>query len=207
MWRQRLGIPVKTVKTRLSRGLTELRTRLDAHCGGDRTRWIAALAPLCLAPLCPAPLCPAPAATASLTALTTGVLLMKKNRLADRSGDAGPGRVDHAQRGVRLRRHRPGSNARAAVDGAGGGGRLCRPAKQLRNRHRQRVGRRHPQPPPPPPAPCASDCGGQVPAVRRPEWPWPPTRRRRGAHGASAAPPAPMRAVSPPWPACRRARR
>ena len=41
-----LGLPVKTVHTRLERGLARLRERLDRACGGDRSAWLAALLPL-----------------------------------------------------------------------------------------------------------------------------------------------------------------
>lgn len=41
---RREGIPVRTVKTRLSRGLEKLRERLDARTGGDRAAWLGALA-------------------------------------------------------------------------------------------------------------------------------------------------------------------
>jgi RNA polymerase sigma-70 factor (ECF subfamily) len=44
------GVPVKTVKTRLSRGLAELRARFDREHGGDRRAWIAALLPLAKSP-------------------------------------------------------------------------------------------------------------------------------------------------------------
>lgn len=40
----RAGIPLATVKSRLQRGLTQLRERLDRRAGGDRTRWMGALA-------------------------------------------------------------------------------------------------------------------------------------------------------------------
>ncbi|MGE3171383.1 MAG: sigma-70 family RNA polymerase sigma factor [Planctomycetota bacterium] len=40
------GVPVATVKDRLRRGLAALRRSLDARHGGDRRRWIAALAAL-----------------------------------------------------------------------------------------------------------------------------------------------------------------
>ncbi len=43
---RRLGLPVKTVKTHLYRGLDALRHSLDRRCGGDRSRWVAALIPL-----------------------------------------------------------------------------------------------------------------------------------------------------------------
>ena len=46
-----LGIPVKTVYTRVERGLARLRAKLDRHSGGDRSTWIRALAPLIEAPL------------------------------------------------------------------------------------------------------------------------------------------------------------
>lgn len=43
---RRLGVPVKTVKTRLARALEELRTALDARHDGGRRAWALALAPL-----------------------------------------------------------------------------------------------------------------------------------------------------------------
>lgn len=41
-----LEAPLETIKTRLHRGLEQLRTRLDAAHGNDRKSWCAALAPL-----------------------------------------------------------------------------------------------------------------------------------------------------------------
>jgi RNA polymerase sigma factor (sigma-70 family) len=46
---ERLGAPVKTVKTRLARGLTTLRAQLDEQHGGERDGWVAALVPLAYA--------------------------------------------------------------------------------------------------------------------------------------------------------------
>jgi len=43
---RRVGAPVKTVQSRLNRGLAELRERLDRHFGGERRRWTLALVPL-----------------------------------------------------------------------------------------------------------------------------------------------------------------
>jgi RNA polymerase sigma-70 factor (ECF subfamily) len=43
---RRDGVPVKTVKTRLSRGLEKLRAELDRRNGGDRQAWLPALIPL-----------------------------------------------------------------------------------------------------------------------------------------------------------------
>lgn len=40
------GIPVETVKTRIQRGLRQLKKRLDAYYGGDRKSWCKALLPL-----------------------------------------------------------------------------------------------------------------------------------------------------------------
>ncbi len=40
------GIPLKTVKTRLARGLEQLRERLDREHDGDRGAWVMACAPL-----------------------------------------------------------------------------------------------------------------------------------------------------------------
>ena len=41
----RLGVPVRTVNTRLERGLAKLRARLDQRFDGDRDAWLQALAP------------------------------------------------------------------------------------------------------------------------------------------------------------------
>jgi len=43
---ERLGVPVKTVKTRLHRAIHELRQRLDGRFAGDRGAWFAALLPI-----------------------------------------------------------------------------------------------------------------------------------------------------------------
>lgn len=59
---RRHDVPVKTVKSRLARGLRELREHLDRSRGGDRSAWLAALAPLALRP--------------PILVLTTGVVLM-----------------------------------------------------------------------------------------------------------------------------------
>ena len=40
------GIPSNTVKTRLQRGLSLLRERLDARYGGNRKQWLAAMVPI-----------------------------------------------------------------------------------------------------------------------------------------------------------------
>ncbi|MFT7664350.1 MAG: protocatechuate 3,4-dioxygenase beta subunit, partial [Planctomycetota bacterium] len=42
------NVPVKTVKTRLSRGLESLRTELDERVDGGRDRWMVGLAPIAL---------------------------------------------------------------------------------------------------------------------------------------------------------------
>ncbi|TAJ13612.1 MAG: sigma-70 family RNA polymerase sigma factor [Planctomycetota bacterium] len=42
----RLGVPLKTIASRQTRGLQTLRERLDARAGGDRRAWVLALAPL-----------------------------------------------------------------------------------------------------------------------------------------------------------------
>lgn len=41
-----LGIPVDRVRTHLKRGIAKLRERLDAKHGGDRKKWVMALAPV-----------------------------------------------------------------------------------------------------------------------------------------------------------------
>src|SRR5688572_15002241 len=43
---RRLGVPEKTLKSRLHRALEELRARLDQRHGGERRAWLAALLPL-----------------------------------------------------------------------------------------------------------------------------------------------------------------
>jgi hypothetical protein len=45
-----LGVPLKTVKTRLHRALEMLRARLDAGHGGGRRGWSGLLLPLVLPP-------------------------------------------------------------------------------------------------------------------------------------------------------------
>jgi len=70
---ERLGVPVKTVKTRLARGLAELRERLDARAQGDRSAWVSAFLPL------------ATASRSALPAASAGIvggLLMKKTIVA-----------------------------------------------------------------------------------------------------------------------------
>jgi RNA polymerase sigma-70 factor (ECF subfamily) len=69
---ERLGAPVKTVKTRLARALVELRERLDAKHGGKREHWLAALAPIAF------PSSHGLGAATATGALTLGVLLVKQ---------------------------------------------------------------------------------------------------------------------------------
>lgn len=47
---RREGVPVRTVNTRLERGLAKLRGRLDGKFGGERGTWLQALAPFAVAP-------------------------------------------------------------------------------------------------------------------------------------------------------------
>ncbi len=71
---RREGVGLTTVKARLKRAHSELRSRLDRAGGGDRQRWMLALAPLTANPI-PAPLDPSPTPSISTTStLTTGVL-------------------------------------------------------------------------------------------------------------------------------------
>jgi RNA polymerase sigma factor (sigma-70 family) len=46
---RRLAVPAATVRSRLKRGLDELRARLDARAGGERRRWSLALVPSAVA--------------------------------------------------------------------------------------------------------------------------------------------------------------
>ena len=59
----RQGVPAGSVRSRLSRALAQLRRRLDEQSGGDRARWLAALAPL---------------ASPGAAPMVLGTLLMKK---------------------------------------------------------------------------------------------------------------------------------
>jgi len=68
---ERLGVPHETVKTRIQRGLEQLRLRLDIEHGGDRKKWRLAFAPLAGLKLTSS----AGAAT-SATTILTGVLAM-----------------------------------------------------------------------------------------------------------------------------------
>lgn len=43
---RRKGVPASTIKTRIQRGLDEMRTSLDSHFGGERNSWGLALVPL-----------------------------------------------------------------------------------------------------------------------------------------------------------------
>jgi RNA polymerase sigma-70 factor (ECF subfamily) len=71
---QRLGVPTETVRTRVRRALDLLRARLDAHAGGDRAVWCAALAPLLRSS--------APESAAASAGASAGGLLMTKAGLA-----------------------------------------------------------------------------------------------------------------------------
>lgn len=61
---RRLRLPVETVRTRLRRGLQQMRGQLDATHGGDRTTWMAALAPIA-----------SPASQGTVSAIGVGGLL------------------------------------------------------------------------------------------------------------------------------------
>jgi len=47
---RRLGVPGSTVRTRIQRGLEQLRAKLDANHGGERRAWCLAILPLALDP-------------------------------------------------------------------------------------------------------------------------------------------------------------
>lgn len=69
---RREGVPLKTVKTRLSRALERLRARLDAESTGGRREWVSALAPLAFPPA------PAAGASVAIGSLIGGALTMNK---------------------------------------------------------------------------------------------------------------------------------
>lgn len=79
----RLRLPADTVRTRIRRGLEQLRRRLDDVHGGDRRAWMTALLPLARGPR-PLARVPRPqalglaAAVATLTVVTVGSLLTRK---------------------------------------------------------------------------------------------------------------------------------
>ncbi len=80
---ERLGIPLKTVHSRLQRAFEKLRAKLDAEYG-EREAWCSALLPLANMagpPLLPMGAAPAPAAStaSTLAATTTGVWIMSTN--------------------------------------------------------------------------------------------------------------------------------
>jgi len=64
-----LNTPVETVKTRIQRGLHQLRRRLDSEFGGDRNAWRHAIAPLTCLKL-------ATTASISFTTVLSGVTVM-----------------------------------------------------------------------------------------------------------------------------------
>lgn len=67
------GVPESTVRNRIQRALNELRERLDRESGGDRTRWLAALAPL--ADLSRPPITALPLGRAALWVMTRSIEL------------------------------------------------------------------------------------------------------------------------------------
>lgn len=67
---RRRGEPAGTVRWRLKQGLDELRARLDAASGGDRGKWMSALAPLAVPLTAPRG---APHGTVATTAATSGL--------------------------------------------------------------------------------------------------------------------------------------
>jgi RNA polymerase sigma-70 factor (ECF subfamily) len=78
---EQLGAPVKTIKTRLSRGLEALRAQLDEQVDGGHQAWLAALAPFAFPQLPPGgAAAPAPASggSAAATAGILGGLAMKQ---------------------------------------------------------------------------------------------------------------------------------
>jgi RNA polymerase sigma-70 factor (ECF subfamily) len=78
----KLGLPVKTVKSRLARALEELRARLDSRFEGGRTRWLSALLPIAF-PIGSAPAGPAPIGGGLGPAgIAGGALIVKKVLIA-----------------------------------------------------------------------------------------------------------------------------
>lgn len=136
-----LGVPVETVRTRVKRGIAQLRGRLDEAHGGDRSAWGLALAPLAwpssakaasLAWLPIAPKTVALAATVVLVAFTawrvfgTGETATSTEpaQLASAAFDPGPAAplvVDEGRDAPQRLEPAPGFGARLAFDVTGVG--------------------------------------------------------------------------------------
>lgn len=69
---ERVGAPVKTIKSRLARALAELREVLDAKHGGDRGRWLSAVTPIAF---------PSANGMSAATATVAGALIVKQTIL------------------------------------------------------------------------------------------------------------------------------
>jgi len=65
---KRLGVPIETMRTRLKRGMEQLKQRLDKSHDGNRRSWLVALAPFCGASLT--------SSTAKASPIFAGVLAM-----------------------------------------------------------------------------------------------------------------------------------
>ncbi len=102
---RRLAVPLQTAKTRLKRGLQQLRARLDADHGGDRRAWSAPLLALLALPARAFPL--AGAVVAALLLLGGGIAVWS---LALRKGE--PERVT---RGAEARRAPAAEEAQAPI--------------------------------------------------------------------------------------------
>lgn len=70
---QRTNVPVSAVKTRLTRGLHQLRVRLDSRFGGDRRAWSVVLAPLAAGTV--------PASSAGISTLLGAVVMSTKAKV------------------------------------------------------------------------------------------------------------------------------
>jgi hypothetical protein len=114
---RRQGVPPATVKSRLKRGLSELRARLDRDHGGDGRSWLAALAPLLRAPT-RAPLFPLSIGVLAVNAkllVTSGALAAALALFLwtpAHAGHAPAGAGSRSRAGPRARRSR--ARARAA---------------------------------------------------------------------------------------------
>jgi RNA polymerase sigma-70 factor (ECF subfamily) len=74
----RLGVPVETVKTRLARGLAELRAELDGDSGPGRSTWIAALLPVAFPRELALPIAAGGTAVTAPLTLLGGTLVLKQ---------------------------------------------------------------------------------------------------------------------------------
>lgn len=117
----RLGVPVKTVDSRLARGLAKLRERLDLEHDGDRRSWLLALLPLARA--APAPLTFAGVLAMKAVPISVGVatlvcaswLLLRDEGARPVDAPTAPARVESGQQSATAPAEAPQDVARTTT--------------------------------------------------------------------------------------------